>query len=674
MRAADIEHSIAVGRPSIAPDGSFAVFATSRPDLAANRNVGQIWRVPLPGGHPRRLTRGVADRSPRVSPDGDRIAFVRADADGTPQVFVVPAGGGEPVQATDARGGVDSFAWSPDGSRLAFCAGVPEEGRYGTVEGLDAAGEAPRRITGIRWHANGRGYIGDRPAHVFVIAAPEVDAEPLYPPAAAVRAPGEETAKPIRVAATSTPLTAGVASHRGVVFTADGTEVLTVVDEIESDRRDLRTPLCAAAVDGGGTREVLGRDAGLAIDDVAVAEDGTIALLAMTVAVSNGAHIDFVAPGVALWMLDGAELRRLTDPEEVDLGEVGSHITPVGDDFLVQNRTRGRVELLRVSRDGTAATVLAGDVEVAGHAAASGAQTVPGERVVAAISTGGSFGELIAVGDGVLTDFGAAVRAGRVVRPEENTFPGRGGYPIHGWVVVPPGEGPFPIIVQIHGGPYAAYGIHLHDETQVLVDAGYAVVYSNPRGSAGYGRAHGRSIRGRMGTVDADDVLDFLDAAIAHDARLDGSRVGIMGGSYGGYLTAWIIAHEHRFAAAIVERGFLDPVSFQGTSDIGSFFGDEYVGLDPERIAAQSPMAVVANVATPTLVIHSELDFRCPLEQATRYYSALKRQGTPAELLVFPGEDHELTRSGRPRHRIERFDAVLEWWNRYLPVATPCRT
>ena len=121
-------------------------------------------------------------------------------------------------------------------------------------------------------------------------------------------------------------------------------------------------------------------------------------------------------------------------------------------------------------------------------------------------------------------------------------------------------------------------------------------------------------------------------------------------------------------SASIVERGFLEPISFQGTSDIGSFFGDEYVGTGADDIVRQSPMAVVGQVTTPTLVIHSELDYRCPLEQATRYYSALKRQGTAAELLVFPGENHELTRSGQPRHRIERFEAVLDWWQRHLPV------
>ena len=659
MRAADIASLVSVGRPSLAPDGSFTVFATSRPDLDADRNVGQIWRIDLPDGAPRRLTRGVSDSSPQVSPDGQHVAFVRADADGIPQIFVIPASGGEPVQTTEARGGVSSFAWSPDAGRIAFTARVPEQGRYGTVEGRSAEAESPRRITGVRWHANGLGYLADRPSHLFIIDAPDTGAKPFYAPAPTAAG---EAGKERRVGAQATALTSGAASHHGVVFTADGAHLLTVVDEIEDDRRDLRTPLVAVAVDGSGAIEVLSRDAGYSVDDVGVADDGTIAVLASRPGESG---IDFIAPDVALYVLEGPlsapAPRALTDPDAVDLGEVGSHITPFGEDFLVQNRTRGRVELLRVTRAGDVSVLVDGDVEVVGHAAA-------GERIVFSHATPSSLGEVSLLGSGPLTTFGEAAAARTIVGPEEREIVARDGYPVHGWVAVPAGVGPFPVILQIHGGPYASYGIHLFDETQVLVDAGYAVVYCNPRGSAGYGRAHGRSIRGAMGTVDMTDVLDFLDGVVAGDARLDGARVGIQGGSYGGYLTAWTIAHDHRFAGAIVERGFLDPVSFQGTSDIGSFFGDEYVGTDAEDMARQSPMAVVHDVRTPTLVLHSELDFRCPLEQATRYYAALKRQGTDAEMLIFPGENHELTRSGRPRHRVERFDAVLDWWSRHLPA------
>ena len=659
MRAHDIEKLISVGRPSIAPDGSFAVFATSRPDLEANRGVGQVWRVELPDGTPRRLTRGAADSSPRLSPDGTAIAFVRGDAKSRSQLWVVAAGGGEPVQATDAVLGVEAFAWSPDGRSLAFLSRVPEPGRYGTVEGLDASAEAPRRVTGIRWHANGLGYIGDRPAHVFVVPVPATDSEPFYEPAPAVRAEGEEAPKKPVVAVEARRLTEGDASHAGIAFSADGAEVLTAVDEIEPARRDLRTRLVAVAVDGSGSREVLSPDAGLSVYGFDVAPDGALALLAHEVG-DDG--VDFIAPGVGLWLVEQGGPRRLTDEETIDLGD--SHITAIGDDFLVQHNSRGRMHLVRVTRSGELSEVLGGDVEVGGHAAA-------GDRVVAALSTPSSFGELVIVEAGqtsTLTAFGAGAAASGVVLPTELTITGRDGYPVHGWVATPAGEGPFPVILQIHGGPYASYGIHLFDETQVLVDAGYAVVYSNPRGSAGYGRAHGRSIRQAMGTVDFADVIDFLDGAVASDTRLDGARVGVMGGSYGGYLTAWVIAHDHRFAGAIVERGFLDPATFQGTSDIGTFFGDEYVGVSAEDIARQSPMAVVDQVTTPTLVLHSELDFRCPLEQATRYYAALKRNGTEAEMLVFPGENHELTRSGQPRHRVERIDAVLEWWRRHLPA------
>lgn len=662
MRATDIEKLVAVGRPTIAPDGSFVVFATSRPDLAANRAVGQLWRIDLPDGAPRRLTRGTSDGGPRLAPDATCVAFLRGDEKHRPQVFVVASQGGEPVQATDAPLGVEGFAWAPDGGSLAYTARVPAPGRYGSVEGLESTSEAPRRITGIRWHSNGLGYIADRPAHVFVIATPDVDGEPFYEPAAAVVPDGETAPKKPVLSAEATQLTDSDASYSRPVFTADGAEVLAVVDEIESGRRDLRSVVVAIRVDGSGERDVLGRDAHLAVNEIVVAADGAIAVLADDVG-SDG--IDFIAPGVALWLLDGDGPRELTDSDSVDLGEVGSHVTPAGDDFLVQNRTRGRVDLLRVSRTGEVRTLREG-VEVDGHAASA-----DGSRVVLAVSDPrGTELELLDLsGDprsGTLTQFASHDLS--IAEPRELIIDARDGYPVHGWIATPEGDGPFPVILQIHGGPYATYGIHLFDETQVLVAAGYAVVYCNPRGSAGYGRAHGRAIRQAMGTVDFTDITDFLDGAIAADSRLDGARAGVMGGSYGGYMTAWVIAHDHRFAGAIVERGMLDPATFQGTSDIGSFFGDEYVGIDPDDIARQSPMAVVDQVTTSTLVIHSELDYRCPLEQATRYYMALKRNGVDAEMLVFPGENHELTRSGQPRHRVERFDAVLDWWRRTLPV------
>jgi len=252
MRAEDIETLISVGRPEIAPDGSFAVFASSRPDVAANRGVGQLWRVELPAGAPRRLTRGVSDSAPRLSPDGTRLAFLRGDGKDKSQVFVVDAGGGEPVQATDAPLGVSEFAWSPDGAAIGFLARVAERGRYGSVEGLDASAEAPRRVTAVRWHANGLGYVADRPAQVFAVAAPATDSEPFYEPAALVQAEGETAPKKTVIADEARQLTTGTASHYGIAFT--GVEIATIREELETERRDLRSRVIAINADGTGER------------------------------------------------------------------------------------------------------------------------------------------------------------------------------------------------------------------------------------------------------------------------------------------------------------------------------------------------------------------------------------------------------------------------------------
>src|SRR5699024_1824843 len=196
-----------------------------------------------------------------------------------------------------------------------------------------------------------------------------------------------------------------------------------------------------------------------------------------------------------------------------------------------------------------------------------------------------------------------------------------GGGEVRGWCAVPDGPGPHPVVLLIHGGPFAQYTAAVLDEVQVLLDAGIGVVWSNPRGSAGRGRAWGLAVRGDFAQPAAQDVLAVLDAALEAHPALDRTRQGVAGGSYGGYLTAMITSTHHRFAAAIVERGFLDPVAFAGTSDIGMHFGHAYVGTDPAVVARQSAVARVGDVRTPTLVLHSEQDLRCPLEQAQQYYA-----------------------------------------------------
>lgn len=653
MKATDLTLLHSVSRPTVAPDASCAVVAVTRPDVGADSYVGQLWRVPLDGGKPQRITRGFRDTAPRFSPDGAFIAFLRAEAKSPPQLHVMPAGGGEPVAVTDQKLGVSAFEWSPDGERLAFTARVAEPGRYGTVDDLGAGAEPPRHFTALKYRANGVGFTTDRRAHVFVVAVPDASGEPVYPVA-----PSAEEPKPEQPSAVpeAVQLTRGDADHGAISWLPDG-RIAFVAALHDTADTDLFRDLYAVDPADPVAEPVPLTEKAFSAQLTHVDADGTL----FAVAGDVGEGLDFVGKHAGLFRVAGGSVERLTDAN-LDLTETDA-LSSAGGMVFAQHRTRGRLELIAVSAE-DASTVFGGDVVVSGHDAV-------GDVVVVSFASPSSNGEVAVVRDGVttvLTDFGAPQREAGLAAPAELTVNARDGYPVHGWVAVPEGDGPHPVILNIHGGPFAAYTVALFDETQVLVDAGYAVVYCNPRGSAGYGEEHGRVIKYRMGTVDMTDVLDFLDGAVAQHPSLDGARVGIMGGSYGGYLTAWTIAHDHRFAGAIVERGFLDPEGFVGTSDIGMFFGDEYVGVDRELMDAQSPQAVVGQVTTPTLVLHSEEDWRCPLPQAERYFAALKRQGTEAELLVFPGENHELSRSGRPRHRVQRFEAILDWWGRHLPV------
>ena len=662
MQPRDLDRFESISAVDIAADGSFAVFSSSRPDAVANQHVGQLWRVDLHDDACRRITRGVADTRPQIAPDGQRIAFLRRDDTGRVQIFVAPGDGGEPVQASRAALGVDEFAWSPNGQLLAYSARVPRGGRYGSTPGLGAVAEPARLIDGIRWTAEGLGYVADRPSHVFVVAAPDPSGEPTYDP----QPGGEFFGEWAREAPASNgdrQLTDGEDEHLNPVFSVDGGSVFCRVEHAAAPRRDPRSAILSIPLeDGARAGAVLDHAAGLVVSGFVVAgDDDDLALLASETD-ADGPGV--VAPDTGLWRLSAGRLCRVTAPDTLDLGEFGTRVTLAGDRLWVQHRARGRLGLVSVALDGTVRDELGGDVEVVAHAAVNGV-------AVAAVATADSAGEVVIIDAGgprQVTRFADRIAPRHLRAPEESTVRGRDGTAIHGWYMTPEGPGPFPTIVQIHGGPHSSYGVRLSDERQVLVAAGYAVVYANPRGSAGYGAAHARAVRHRLGTIDHADVVDFLDGVLAADSRLDRDRLGVMGGSYGGFLTAWITAKESRFSAAIVERGFLDPATFRGTSDIGSWFVDQYLGTTSHDIARQSVMEIADDVRTPTLVMHSELDARCPLEQSTQYYAALRRQGVETRLLIFPGENHGFGRSGQPRHRVQRLEAILDWWRRWLPV------
>lgn len=685
MQPHDLDLLTVPGAPAVVPGGASAVVALTTPDTTADAYRGELWLVPLDaaaddgptvgvtvgsaagagaqGAVARRLTHGHRDSSPVVSPDGRRVAFCRAPAAGGPaQVHVLPLDGGEAVRVTDLPLGAAQPTWSPDGTRIALVARVPEAGRY--VPGGDPAAEAPRRITTFAYRSDGVGFVHDRPQHVHVVEVPD-DGGDAAPPAVRLTDGPLEVVRP-RWVPDGDALVAVSARHAGrehdvrrdavlVPAPRDATGPSPVVPLTDADAGSpLRVDAVAATADG---LWLLAADLG---------PDGTD-----TVAAQPGLH-HLPLTGTGAGAPAASAPRRLTDPETTGLGDV---LVAVPGGVLVTVEERGAVVLEHVTVDGATTRLVDAPHVVLGADA-------HGDVVVAAAATPTSAGVVLRTGTAaevpvVVADWSAPLRAtGRTVTPVELVATSADGAPVHGWVALPDPDrhpGPRPTLLMIHGGPFAQYTHAFFDEVQVLAGAGYAVVLGNPRGSAGYGRAHGRAIRQAMGTVDTEDVLALLDAALVRHADvLDPARVGVLGGSYGGYLTAWLTTRTDRFTAAVVERGFLDPVSFTGSADIGWWFGLEYVGDHgdvPDLVAAQSPLAYVAQVRTPTLVVHSEQDWRCPVEQGQRWFVELRRRGVEAELLLFPGEGHELTRSGRPAHRRSRFEHLLDWFARHLPAA-----
>jgi dipeptidyl aminopeptidase/acylaminoacyl peptidase len=638
--------------------------AVSRPDFDADSYVGQLWTVPLdPTKHPRRITRGFHDTSPAFSPDGLVLAFLRREPDGKPQLFVVESAGREPQRITDVHAGVESFAWAPDSHRIVFTARVPEAGRYGTVDGVTPGREDARLIRSKQYRLNGVGYLADQRKQLFLVEVPELGGEPAVRPrgrAAHESAPGAFSDVP-----ESKQLTFGDADHDAPCFSADGLFIYFIAPLHEERDDDLVRSIYRLDAAGGQPQEVMqqGRRH-LAVTDIRPSANGK--WIFFTAQDLGETGLDFVARNSVLYVMPGSggEARALTDAEHMDVS--GPLETGGADSVLALNTAFGSVELLRIPAEGNIEPLVHGARVVLGAATAANGE------IALSFTDASTAGDVASLERGelrLLTDFSAELRSNSgLSEPLAFEATSADGHPVQGWVVVPEGPGPHPVLLTIHGGPFAQYTGAFFDEAQVYAAAGYAVVMCNPRGSAGYGHAHGRAIRQHMGSLDMQDVLAFVEAAAKEFPALDPGRLGIMGGSYGGYLTAWTIAHDHRFKAAIVERGFLDPLSFTGSADIGWYFSREYMGRTEEQLLASTPMAVAGRVRTPVLVIHSENDLRCPLEQGQRYFAVLQSQGIEARLLVFPGEDHELSRTGTPHHRRQRFEHILAWWAKYLPT------
>lgn len=716
-----------VGDPQLSPDGTRLAWVHTVIDARENVYRSRIFTGTVagagsaagtpgdpggpgalggPGGQPKPFTAGPSDRSPRWSPDGRLLAFLRTTpgdgAEGRTQIWVMPADGGEARPVTFIREAPGEIAWAPDSRRLAFVARVGPEGlrpargagredgpgRDGPhndgpqqdgsdLDALDRRYNADvRHIRRIWYRQDGLGYLGDRRAHVFVVdvaAALEVDDperlplpaqvtggdydhhSPAWSPdgrclaVAAVREPGAEFADygdiwVFTVDGSEPPrkITRSLGPARSPAWSPDGRQVAYLGDDRPVDWYS-NTCLWVAAADGSGEPRCL--TAGF---DRSFANE---AVLDMKMAGGDGRPV---------WSPDGRYLYAAASLDgQVHLVRV--EVAGGG----VQQLTRGE----RVIFDWS---VLPG-CGLAAVAAAS--PDSPNDIYLARLPGPGETPPADGVPLTRLTRANRDLLAQRQVSmPEKFQFRAQGGPLVDGWVIRPVDFDParrYPAVLQIHGGPMAMYTGAFFFEFQLLASAGIAVIYTNPRGSQGYGQDFCAGIRGNWGANDYADLMAGVDAALARFPWIDPERLGVAGGSYGGYMTAWITGHTDRFKAACVMRAVTNCYSFFGTSD-GGYRWDRIWGAgqppweNPEDYLRQSPISYVGRVRTPTLVIHSEEDHRCLIEQGEQWYVALRRQGVEAEFLRFPGETHELSRSGKPWHRVHRLRAIVNWFIRWL--------
>ena len=637
----DVYELTGVADPRLSPDGRLVAFVVTRIDREESEYRSAIWIGPTDGSEPpRQLTSGLkADAAPRFSPDGTRLAFVSNRDSERKQLYVLPLQGGEPLRLTDLAEDVGDPVWSPDSQRLVFVSRV----RDPAYDEEDEKKRPPRRFTRLQFKFDNEGWTGDRRRHLFIC-------------------PADGSAEP-------TQLTSGDFEDSHPSWSPDGGRIVFVSSRGEDWDLEPISHLYVIAPDGGEPDQL-----------------------------TSGENIY----SVPSWSPDGRWIACRWSPGGFDRprheriavvdAETGAHqsltesLDRHGDSYpplrapawdreevVFGVEDGGNVPLYRARADGSQPPqlVIGGERWVHGWDAAAG-------ELVYAASTPTSLPELYR-GEEQQTSFGAAFAEGReLIAPERFTATSQDGTEVEAWIIRPAGfeEGRrYPVLLNIHGGPFTQYGNKFFDEFQVYAGAGYAVLYSNPRGSSGYSEEWGRAIRGPVeggpgwGSVDYEDVMAVIDEALRRFDFCDPERLGVMGGSYGGYMTSWIVGHTDRFGAACSERAVNSLVSQYGSSDIGHFIRS-YVGAylfeDFEAYARHSPATYAERMTTPLLILHSENDLRCNIEQAEQLYTTLRLLRRDVELVRFPGESHELTRSGSPAHRVQRFELLLDWFGRKL--------
>ncbi len=660
-----------IADPEISPDGSTVAFVRVVANEKDNRYESAIYTLPSSGGQPPRpLTSGTRDSSPRWSPDGRWLVFTRAvDKDGQtqpPQLFLLRTDGGEARVLTDLPKGAGSPVWAPDGKSIAFSSTTAAEDLKKPEPDAKPEHKSDVKVVSravYRSNGNPTYVDADRHAHLWVVAMAENGDRP-----------------------TPRQLTTGEFDERGAEWAPDGSVIYFTSDRRpESYYEPSDSDLYRVPAAGG--------------DIVKVASiDGTIGAPSAS---PNGKRIAFVGTlrgdpvrsysQPDLWVVDatpGSAPRNLTASYDFDVsgGIGGDQSSPRGDQpkpivwskdgstVIVVTAEKGSSNLKRVSlASGAMESITTTAEDIVAYTASA-----DGSRLAATISTqtnigdisvlssaGGAPAQITHVNDPLFADIGQS-------QPEEIWYTSFDGRKIQGWILKPPDFDPsrkYPMILEIHGGPHSAYGNTYTHEFMWMAAKGYVVLFTNPRGSTSYGQDFGNIIQYHYPGDDYKDLMAGVDEVVKR-GYVDPARLGVTGGSGGGLLTNWTITQTQRFKAAVSQRDIADWYGFWFTADFTQFQPTWFRKApweDPQDFAARSPITHIANVTTPLMLVLGDQDYRTPpADGGEMMFRALKYRKIPTVMVRFPRENHELSRSGEPWHRVERLQHIVGWMDKWL--------